>query len=73
MHNWGYFPTKNPDLQIGAKLEDFQDIVLAVSYFRAQLPENYRHRWSVSLLSSEWNQVVPDRSNHQKNALKNRI
>ena len=48
----------------------FQDIVLAMRYFRAQLPENYRLRYPVSLLSSERDQVVPGRTNHQNDALK---
>lgn len=34
----------------------------AMSYFRNQLPENYRRRWSVSRLCSEWEEVVPPRS-----------
>ena len=38
-------------------------------YFRAQLPENYRLRYSVSLLSSERDQVVPLRTNHQNATL----
>ncbi len=40
-----------------------------MSYFRGRLPHNYRRRCPVSLLSSERDQVVPGRSNHQKNAL----
>jgi hypothetical protein len=29
-------------------------IVPAMRYFRGELPHNYRPRWHVSLLSSEW-------------------
>ena len=36
-----------------------------MTYFRDPLPDYYRQRWCVSLLSSEWDQVVPHRSNNQ--------
>ena len=34
-------------------------------YFRIQLPAYYRRRWRVSRLCSEWEKVVPHRSNHR--------
>ena len=48
-----------------------QSTVLAMSYFHGQLPDRYRRRCSVSLLSSERDQVVPERTDHQNNTLKN--
>lgn len=44
-----------------------------MTYFRKQLPAYYRPRWPVSLLSSKWDQVVPNRTNHQDNTLKNSV
>ena len=38
-------------------------------YLRSALRRNYCPRCRVSLLSSEWDQVVPRRSNHQGNQL----
>jgi len=34
----------------------------ALAYFRGPLPDNYRRRLGVSLLNSEWDQVVPPSS-----------
>jgi hypothetical protein len=66
-----FLPQKIPYFRGLIVFEDFfQDIVLAMRYFRAQLPENYRLRYPVSLLSSERDQVVPGRTNHQNDALK---
>jgi hypothetical protein len=42
-------------------------------YFRVPLPENYRLRYRVLLLSSEWDQVVPRRFNHQAKSLRSEI
>ena len=57
-----YLATKNPTF-VG---NSFQNIVLAMSYFRGRLPHNYRHRYPVSLLCSEWGQVFPRRCHHRK-------
>ena len=41
-----------------------------MTYFRIQLPAYYRPRWGVLLLCSEWEEVVPPRTNHQDNIFK---
>ena len=41
----------------------------AMKYFRNPLWNHYRPRYCVSLLSSRWNQVVPQRSNHRGKSL----
>ncbi len=43
----------------------FVETDLATTYFRGQLPDNYRPRYPVSLPSSEWDRVVPGRTSHQ--------
>ena len=48
----------------------FKNIVLAMTYFRIQLPAYYRLRYPVSQLCSEWEEVVPGRSDHQDNIFK---
>jgi hypothetical protein len=36
-----------------------------MTYFRYRLPDNYRRRWCVLRLCSEWEEVEPHRSNNQ--------
>src|SRR4030065_225122 len=38
---------------------------LALTYFRGELPHNYRLRCGVSLLCSEWEEVLPPRPKDQ--------
>ena len=45
---------------------------LAMTYFLVPFRKQYRQRCRVSLLSSEWNQVVPRRSNNQSKFYFNR-